>query len=301
MRCFSQMKIGIIGGGSIGLLLSSYLSDQHAVTIYVRREEQKSILNSQGLFLSDISTPISVNALLLQEIQEADLFIVCVKQHQIAQVLSTLKKGEKQTPLLFLQNGMGHTSYLEEMDNDIYVGVTEHGALRKSDNEVSHTGKGTIKIATYTGDDEKISFLAEQLNQPAFPVETAQDWRSLLAHKLVMNAVINPLTTLFDVCNREILNNQSILHLAEKLCYEATTALHLDYETQLSRIKEIAYQTGENTSSMLMDIKAGRQTEIEAISGYLMTNSGDDMPYTSFVYHGIKALEIKNEKGKYND
>lgn len=297
MRCFSQMRIGIIGAGSIGLLLSSYLSERHEVTIYVRRGEQKDVLNNQGLFLSDNGTPISVQALLLEEIQEADIFIVCVKQYQIVDVLSTLKR---QTPLLFLQNGMGHISQLERIDNDIYIGVTDHGALRKSDNYVIHTGKGAIKIAKYNDDANKVSVLAQQLNKPNFPVETAQDWRNLLAQKLVVNAVINPLTTLFNVYNREILNNQSIFHLAKKLCDEAATALQLDYKTHLRKIKEVAYQTSGNMSSMLMDIKAGRQTEIDAISGYLIKNSRHEMPYTTFVYHSIKALETKNENGTYN-
>src|SRR5690625_421443 len=142
------MRIGIIGGGSIGLLLGSYLCRQHEVTLYVRRDEQKKVLNDEGLFLSDRATPFSLRALLLDEIKEADCFIICVKQHHIENILPILKKMNRQTPLLFLQNGMGHLEHLQGIDNDLYVGIVEHGALRKSDNHVIHTGKGTIKIAT---------------------------------------------------------------------------------------------------------------------------------------------------------
>ena len=35
------MNIGVIGGGAIGLLVSSYLSTFHDVTVYVYRETQK--------------------------------------------------------------------------------------------------------------------------------------------------------------------------------------------------------------------------------------------------------------------
>lgn len=295
------MKIGIIGGGSIGLLLSTYLASQHEVTIYVKRNEQKSILNNQGLFLADTVSPISVHTLLLEEIQEADCFIICVKQHQIANVLPTLKKIKGQIPLLFLQNGMGHIEYLREINNNIYIGVVEHGALRNADNHVRHTGKGAIKIATYTGNTKALYSLTEQLNQREFPFQIAQDWKKLLAEKLIVNAVINPLTTLFNVPNKDILNNPYIFHLAKELCYEAAMVLQLDYHTQLHKIKEIIYQTGENMSSMLMDIKEGRQTEIDAISGYLMADINHELPYTSFVYNGIKALEVKNEDGKSDD
>ena len=34
------MKIGIIGGGSIGLLFSYYLSEQHSISLYVHTKEQ---------------------------------------------------------------------------------------------------------------------------------------------------------------------------------------------------------------------------------------------------------------------
>ncbi len=292
------MRIGIIGGGSIGLLLSSYLCKDHDVTLYVRRDEQKEILNDEGLFLSDMIAPLSVHTLLLEEIEEADCFIVCVKQHQIINVLPALKKIDEQTPLIFLQNGMGHLEKLQYINNDLYIGVVEHGALRESENHVIHTGKGKIKIAIYNGNAKTLSFLIEQLNQSKFPVETSSDWKELLTNKLIVNAVINPLTTLFNVPNKEILTNPYIYYLAEKLCNEAVMVLHLDYRTQLERVKEIACLTGENISSMLTDIRMGRQTEIDAISGYLIRNSDCKIPYTSFVYNSIKALKIKKGIGK---
>lgn len=292
------MRIGIIGGGSIGLLLGSYLCNHHEVTLYVRRNEQKEILNSQGLLVSDIVTPFSIHTLLLEEIKEADCFIVCVKQHHIGNVLPILKKVDKETPLIFLQNGMGHIDHLQGVNNNLYFGVVKHGALKKSENHVAHTGKGKIKIASYNGNEKALISLTEQLNQAKFPFEEADNWGKLLKNKLIVNAVINPLTTLFNVPNKEILTNSYVYYLAEKLCYEAAMVLQLNYKTQLGRVKEIACQTGENISSMLTDIRMGRQTEIDAISGYLIRASECDVPYTSFVYNSIKALEIKNGIGK---
>jgi 2-dehydropantoate 2-reductase len=44
---------------------------------------------------------------------------------------------------------------------------------------------------------------------------------------------------------------------------------------------------------MWKDIKEGRQTENDAISGYLLQHAKMDIPYTAFVYHSIKTLETK--------
>ena len=45
------MKIGIIGGGSIGLLFAFYLSKQYPVCLYVRTKEQLDVIKSDGLCL----------------------------------------------------------------------------------------------------------------------------------------------------------------------------------------------------------------------------------------------------------
>src|SRR5699024_3932140 len=111
---------------------------------------------------------------------------------------------------------------------------------------------------------------------------------------------IYPITALFNVPNKEILTNSYMYHLAEKLCYEAAMVLRLDYDTQLEKVKKIVHQTGENISSMLTDIQKGRQTAIDAISGYLIQNSKCEIPYTVFLYNSVKAIEVKNRIGKIN-
>ncbi|MCY1690539.1 hypothetical protein OVA29_07280 [Exiguobacterium sp. SL14] len=35
------MNVGIIGAGAIGLLLASYLSEEHSVTLYTRQEQEE--------------------------------------------------------------------------------------------------------------------------------------------------------------------------------------------------------------------------------------------------------------------
>lgn len=289
------MKIGIIGGGSIGLLLSVYLAKDHEVTVYVRREEQKQQLNKQGLQLSNTSVSNPISALLINEIKDEDCFVFCVKQHHLEEVIVNLQTVDIQTPFLFLQNGMGHIRLFEQIEQPIYVGVIEHGAYKENDHVVTHTGKGVIKLAVYDGEGQQLHDLVKQLTSSIFPIEMHTDWQSLLSEKLVINAIINPLTALFGIPNREIITNPSVHYLAEKLCIEATQLLKLDFLEQWERVKKVAEITGGNLSSMLTDINHQEQTENEAITGYLLTLPKGDTPYTTFVYNSIKALETKNQ------
>ena len=45
------MKIAVIGGGAVGLLVSSYLARVSDVTLYVRRLDQKRLIDKNGLVL----------------------------------------------------------------------------------------------------------------------------------------------------------------------------------------------------------------------------------------------------------
>ncbi|MEH7489047.1 2-dehydropantoate 2-reductase N-terminal domain-containing protein, partial [Priestia megaterium] len=43
--------IGIIGGGSLGLLFSAYLSDCYDVTLYTKTKTQAKCINENGITL----------------------------------------------------------------------------------------------------------------------------------------------------------------------------------------------------------------------------------------------------------
>ncbi|MGP4106882.1 2-dehydropantoate 2-reductase [Virgibacillus sp. L01] len=285
------MDIGIIGGGSTGLLLGSYLAKEHNVTIYVKREQQKRSLSQHGIFSPESNESISVKSFLISEMRREDYLIVCVKQHHVSQVMPIIEQANKEATVIFLQNGMGHIPLLQEMNQSVLVGVVEHGALRKNDHTVEHTGKGVIKLAVFSGSRDELDSVTYHLNQQQFSFKGFSDWKSLLQEKLIINAVINPLTALFHIRNGELFKNVSIHSIACELCREAAIVLELDYEQQLERVQEVAGKTGNNISSMLNDLQENRKTEIEAICGYLIKMSSHSIPYTTFLYTSIKALE----------
>ncbi|MFB4167601.1 2-dehydropantoate 2-reductase [Virgibacillus sp. JSM 102003] len=285
------MDIGIIGGGSTGLLLGSYLAKEHNVTIYVKREQQKRVLNKNGISTPELNESISVKSFLISEMRGEDYLIVCVKQHHVSQVVPFINLKNKEATVIFLQNGMGHIPLLQEMSQPVLVGVVEHGALRINDHIVEHTGRGVIKLASFSGNQDKLESVAYDLDQQQFSFKGFSDWKDLLKEKLIINAVINPITALFHIKNGDIFKNLYIQSIACELCREAAVVLELDYEQQWERVQEVAEKTGNNISSMLKDLQENRKTEIEAICGYLIKKSNHSIPYTTFLYTSIKGLE----------
>src|SRR5690625_2100887 len=189
---------------------------------------------------------------------------------------------------------MGHIKMLQQLIQPVYIGVVSHGAHRTSDYEVHHLGKGSISLASVTGNEKELKQLTEKLSQDYFPVQQVKNWERLLKDKLIVNAVINPLTALFDVPNGEVVQNEDIQYLAKKICEETALALDLDKELAWRRVKDIALNTKENISSMRSDLQKRQMTEIEAISGFILhENNPEQFPYTTFVYRAILALTIQ--------
>lgn len=113
----------------------------------------------------------------------------------------------------------------------------------------------------------------------AAPIRERQ-WR-----KLVANAVINPLTGLYDVPNGRLLEDPDLRARADRLADEADTLLGaLDPAWSggsRQQVAAVARATAGNTSSMRADMQRGAVTEIDAINGWLLSQAdrlGLDLP-----------------------
>ncbi len=290
------MEIGIIGGGSLGLLYSYYLSKEHRVTLYTNRIEQAEKINHLGIHIKKGSTyrEAFVHATPERTYSES-ILIITVKQYHLDSIIEDLKKLTPRT-IIFLQNGMGHISRLASLyHHRIIVGIAEHGALRLADHKVHHTGEGLTKLALFQDQEdmnEDFDFCLS-LQQNHFPVVFKSDWEKMLKEKLIVNATINPLTALLRVKNGELMTNIYYKKLIYELFEEVRNILEMNEKEELwEHVCAICTKTSDNESSMYRDIQKHQQTEIDSILGYLILNAnGKNIPHISFLYHAIKGIE----------
>ncbi|QPC46246.1 2-dehydropantoate 2-reductase [Mangrovibacillus cuniculi] len=288
------MNITIIGGGSLGLLFGYFLSFSNKVEFVVRSTKQYESLTHNGLLAERRETVkkakhIHTN-LLLPRSYKTDLVIVAVKSYHISSVLPLIQQYGPQTPLLFIQNGMSHLTDIKQLPHGkVALATVEHGAARKNDYTVRINGIGKTNLANYRGEMKDLLFSVFSPLENEFPWEWNEDYEVMMAKKLIVNAVINPLTGVLKCKNGVLLNNPHYTSLTEGLFNEVMTAFPmLNKQEEWRNLIGILQSTKDNTSSMLSDLIHNRKTEID---GILLPIKSKERPLTEALYHAIKGLE----------
>ena len=318
--------INIIGAGCIGHLLMLRFSkvlptyeispdaltsghpeslSQSEVNLYARSiKKNRNIQYQSPTETFDLTILYSM----LNQWKQPDLIIICVKYPQLdelCQQLSSLSAGNKiddSIPILIMMNGMGVIEIVSSYfpNNQVFQAVTTHGA-RFEKNSLSHTGCGDTQLGGYQGEKYKQQrdALCKLLNTYLPKTFLSNNIEQTLWKKLLINAVINPLTTIHNIDNGQIISNPSIKQESYLLCQELSPLLcklnaFEDSQQLFEQICFIAKQTKNNTSSMLQDHLNHKKSEIESITGYLLNKTkrlNIELPLHNKIYRKIKRLE----------
>jgi len=147
--------------------------------------------------------------------------------------------------------------------------------------------------------------------------------QTAMRRKVVVNAVINPLTALMGCRNGDIFTTASSYRVMKRICCEASSVFKAQTEAETQtwldtlvtqgidandvaigrlpraltapmlerEVIRVAQATRGNISSMLTDIRRGRTTEIDYINGYLLNLGSSyrvEMPANATLLNLIK-------------
>jgi 2-dehydropantoate 2-reductase len=317
-----MVKIAVLGGGSLGLLLTGKLAASGCDTVlWTRTREQASLLTSNGLKLEEKSGEtaiISVNAIAFEDVSANESRLVFLAVKQTALTLEFLNELALAVPigstLVLYQNGIGHSELLRHAlpGRTLIIAVTTEGALRLDATTVRHTGVGETRLG-----EEHMEFEAETaerresdresfsnelllterlLKQGGFSVFLSKWLGEAILRKLLINAVINPLTALLRIRNGELTETAPRMELMKSLFRESFEILShygLAGETELwDQVLQVCSATSRNESSMLQDVSSLKETEIEFINGAICRmaiRQGREAPWNEAVTALVKA------------
>jgi 2-dehydropantoate 2-reductase len=296
------MKIAVLGPGSLGTLLAAYLAESGLPTTLVdHRPERAQWLMEHGVVIEGcrgahrVRVPVVAAA---SAVGAVDLVIVCVKAYQTrAAVAEHRALVGPSTVVWSIQNGLGNVEAMAEVvpRERLVGGSTTMGANRKGPGHIHHAGEGETLIGELQGGrSERVETVARVLSAAGIPVKVSTEIQRIIWQKLLINVGINALTGILGVRNGVLVEHAPTQELMARAVAEAVRVageqgLLFDEAQVQARVREVAQRTGQNRSSMLQDILAGRPTEVEYINGAISRLG--DAPVNATLTRLILALE----------
>lgn len=250
------------------------------------------------------------------DVAGSDLVIVLVKSWATADSVRPLKSHlTRDAVVLTLQNGLGNASQLRSallhdgVRPHVWLGVTTQAALRTSPCCVTHTGEGITVIGRKSSEiNSRLQQVAATLTRASIPTSAIDDIHRWVWRKLAVNAAINPVTALAGLPNRAVRENGDLQTACELLASEAAAVasargLAVSSRQVMDAINDVAEASGENHSSMLVDLENGMRTEIDAINGAIVKEAqrrGISVPANQLMVSLIRACETRQAPEERN-
>ncbi|GMU92422.1 MAG: hypothetical protein AMXMBFR4_14800 [Candidatus Hydrogenedentota bacterium] len=289
------MKVGVIGPGAMGCLFAARLYKADAdVTLIDYKPDRAQRLSAAGITVEEAEGTYTAHPKVTTATPSGlDLVIVLVKAY------STIRLNlNSKTPVLTLQNGLGNVETLSSLvgSANLLAGVTSEAVTLLGEGHVKHVAPGFTRFGSWTSCP--MTPAAKVLSQAGFTVELTESPGQIIWEKVAVNAGINPITALLNIPNGEILKIPEVRQLMRDLVVEAVKVASTEGYRFEHSVVEVAEKTcedtAENVSSMLQDIRAGKQTENDAISGEIVRRaqlSALPTPRTRVIWQLVRGLE----------
>lgn len=287
--------VAVVGPGALGCLFAARLALSAQEVILVDHDTARAqrlaasgitLEDSQGVHRVPIQTATAVP-------ERVALTIILTKAQDTPSILLP-----PQTPVLTFQNGLGNAEILSAQVGEEWViaGSTTEASTLLGEGHLRHAARGLTRLGPWT--HCPLGPALATLQSAGFSVEACANPRQILWEKAVVSAGLNPLTALLNVPNGALVAHEESRSLLSDLVSEASSVAAAEgfpfAGGAVEAAERVCTATGKNISSMLQDIRAGRGTEIEAISGELLRRGerhGISLPATRMVYHLIRGLE----------
>ena len=180
---------------------------------------------------------------------------------------------------LTLQNGIGNLEIMAEVvgPERLLAGVTMLGSdkIRRRLHPPCRPGQIILgRPPASQVKDPEITAVVHAFEQAGLDCQATPDIMAVLWNKLLINAGINPVTALTRLTNGQlpaIPEAWEVVTAAVQEAYAVAEARGIALAAEpISRVKKVCQDTAGNYSSMLQDVLARRQTEVQAINGQIV-------------------------------
>lgn len=273
------MKVLVLGAGAVGLCLAARLS-RHAEVHAVCRQQHADAISTHGFRMTGIWGEGSYHFSASTE-PPADVrfeYVILTAKSSATQKLCAAYRGHlNRSDVVSLQNGIGNEDIISEYTEHVIGGTIITGFEWRGDGQVEVTVEaGPIRLGRYPhGVDQQVVRLVELFREAGLQAEASDQIQSNLWAKTLYNCALNPLGAIVGVSYGR-LSAAPAWAVIEQLIAEAfavckAEAVPLPWDSAdryLDYLQQVQLPaTAGHHSSMLQDIRKGRETEIDFMNG----------------------------------
>lgn len=301
-------RVYISGLGAVGCVYASKIFDTGSAELSIIADKERiNRYSNQGIIINSRRYDFSYIAP-DAECAPADLILIAVKQHNLAESVEAIKKfAGRDTIILSLLNGItseeivGRACGTEKILRSFVVGTD---SVRVG-TEVVFKSPGRIVFGadSDSADDERVAAVKDLFERSGINYTIPDDILREQWWKFMMNVGINQVSAIlrapYGVFHntreaQELLRMASleVLAIAEKKGIRLTEG---DIEKHLEIFRTLA---PAGKTSMLQDVDAGRKTEVEIFSGAVIEMGKEyriPTPVNDILFRMIRTIELMNK------
>ncbi len=303
-----RKHILIVGAGAMGGLYAAYLGKVADVAVLDTNRAHVEAIRKDGLKLTgrtESSTKLAAFASAAEMGKRRfDAAIILVKSQATEAAFASIRPALEGRPVLVtFQNGMGNEELLARIsDLEVAHGVSFEAARYDGPGRIRHLIHGEDSwLGPARGKVESIAWLGELMTRSGLPTKVVADPRGAIWGKFIFNSVMNPIGAIVQGVNAARYDVPEMRALIDDMAAECIRVaeaqgikLEFDpmYLVKKTRAGELPLT--QHAGSMAQDLEAGRETELEAMTGYVVRKAmelGVPVPVTESVYRMAKGVE----------
>jgi 2-dehydropantoate 2-reductase len=300
------LKVCIIGCGAVGSLFAAHLARKGEAEIWaydVWKDHVEAIRN-HGLRISgadDFTATLNATSD-PKELPRCDYGVVATKAiHTRSAIAEVARAFGQNSAVCSVQNGVGNEEIIAEHVKYVIRGTTFPAGHPIAPGHIGFDIKGDTWIGPFEPTDtpmSKVEELAGVITRSGMNVIPLRDARGAQWTKLIFNAATNPvgaLTLLHHGAATRFAPTGQLFNdlIAEGEAVARALGIELHGDPR-SLVQKGASAPGKHRASMLQDVLAKRQTEVDFMNGAIVKwgeKNGVPTPLNKAVWELMKGLE----------
>ena len=300
-------KIAVVGCGAMGSIYAALLADDgHDVLCIDRNTAHIDAINRQGLRVSGASgdRTVDVRAFTEPPDEPVDLLVLAVKAMHVESAVAATSMVRDDGVVLTIQNGLGSAEVVARHcdPSRLLVGVAQgFGAELVAPGHSHHNDMKAIRIGAFEAGHAFLAEVAACFASAGFDTEQSDDILAVQWEKLICNVAYSGPCALSGMTVGDVMEDEYLGEVSRSAAVEAFTVaralgINIRVDDPVQYVQTFASRMMAAKPSVLLDIEAGRPSEIGVINGAVSAQAhkaGLTAPVNETITSLVLSLEQK--------